>query len=78
MRIYHNMMGFLGQFSLKQCILSVIHVNDKLILSDKYLCTGEYLLYIIMCKHRFLMSGTLIYGYKTNKNSSTHSKLGTC
>ena len=29
-------------------------------------------------KPRFVMSGTLIIGYKTNKNSSTHSKFGTC
>ena len=29
-------------------------------------------------KPRFLMSGTLIFGYKANKNSSTHSKLCTC
>ena len=29
-------------------------------------------------KPRFLMSGTLIFGNKTNKSSSTHSKLCTC
>ena len=26
----------------------------------------------------FLISGTLIFGYKGNKNSATHSKLCTC
>ena len=38
-------------------------------------------IYIYICimskKRRFLMSGTLIFGYKTNKNSFTHSKLCT-
>ena len=29
-------------------------------------------------KPRFLMSGALIFVYKTNKYSSTHSKLCTC
>ena len=29
-------------------------------------------------KPRFLMFGTLIFGYKANKNSATHSKLCTC
>ena len=32
----------------------------------------------LVCKPRFLMSGTLIFGNKTNKSSSTHSKLCTC
>ena len=31
-----------------------------------------------LTKPRFLMSGTLIFSYKTNKNSYTHSKLCTC
>ena len=31
-----------------------------------------------LMKPRFLMSGTLIFGHKTNKNSSTHFKLCTC
>ena len=32
----------------------------------------------VLYKPRFLMFGTLILGYKANKNSATHSKLCTC
>ena len=41
----------------------------RLIHLDKNNCT---------VKPRFLMSGTLIFGYKTTQNSSTQSKLCTC
>ena len=62
----------------KMSVHSLVIYGVAIFVRSLEFTTGVVTAIHLICKPRFLMSGTLIFGNKTNKSSSTHSKLCTC